>query len=84
MSNDVIHPENEIADHVEELEQVVGVSQFDAPGVDHQIQVLPGVDHLSLPVLDLALLVSSITCLQSVGVLLYGLHLEHTYTTDQN
>jgi hypothetical protein len=63
LSNDVIHPKNEVTDHAEEFEQIMSISQCGSPGVDQEVQILPSVDHLSLTVFDLCLLVTSIACL---------------------
>ena len=73
----VLHPEQQVAHHVEEAEQVSGVGEAALALVDADLERAPRVDHLRLLVLDLQRLVARVGDDQRRTRLLHLLHLQH-------
>ena len=66
LASHLLHPQQQIAHHVHELEQVARVAQAHATRVAQGAQLAPRVDHLRLACLDLERLVAGVGRLQSV------------------
>ena len=75
LTDEVLDPQDESADHGEEPEEVTGVSQFLATSFTEGLQLEPGVDHFGLTTSDLAGLIAGVGCLQPGRIFLDALNL---------
>ena len=75
VSDEVVHPQHQVADHAEEPEEVTGIGQLVLPALDGHLEEAPGFHHFGLSVGNLLGLVARVGGLQFGRFLLHGLDL---------